>query len=418
MWTSLVVAVLCSTAGSPASPDASPKAVTFAQALRAGDAGPKALALEEAGRVRREGDAKISGMPGPLQVGVYPGLRVSPSSETGPQIQIQVTQPISLSKLGRTRRRAASAERDLLSASADAAQLERQLDVAQAWIDAWSLQQQLDLLHDEAETIEASRDATRKLVDAGERRRDELATADAWNTELKLQAIELEGQLHHAGLRLAELVGEEGDEPLLAAGQPPVVQLSSEDLARLAEGAEDVPAVTVQRLAAAAARAQEAELAANAGWVLNVGGMVQVDQPGPAVGVFGQVGVQFPTWGRNARGRSAARADAVRLDGEAEELRRATKRHIRDTLHELEHTQEQRRALDEELIPALDDVAALEARSFASGESTTRRVVQARRATLQARRRMAALEGQYTWARLRVWLMHRAREDATSAEAK
>ena len=79
---------------------------------------------------------------------------------------------------------------------------------------------------------------------------------------------------------------------------------------------------------------------------------------------------------------------------------------------------EQRRALDEELIPALDDVAALEARSFASGESTTRRVVQARRATLQARRRMAALEGQYTWARLRVWLMHRALEDATSAEAK
>ncbi len=412
-----MVAVLASAAGSPASPAAS-KSVTFSEALRAGDAGPAALGLREAERARRDGDAKISGLPGPMQLGVYPGFRVSPSAETGPQVQVQVTQPISLSKLGRNRRRAAQAERELLSASADAAQLERQLDVAQAWIDAWSLQQQLGLLHDEAVTIEASRDATRKLVEAGERRREELATADAWKTEVKLQALELEGMLHHAGLRLAELVGDEGGAPMLAAGAPPVVQLSPEDLTRLAERVDEVPLVTVQRLAAAAARAQEAELAAEAGWVLNVGGMVQIDQPGPAVGIFGQVGVQLPTRGRNARGRSVARADAARLDGEAEEIRRRTARQIRDTLHELEHTGEQRRALDEELIPALDDVAALESRSFAAGESTTRVLVQARRATLQARRRQAAVEGEYTWARLRVWLLHRALDDgATATEA-
>lgn len=395
-----------SSSGSPGFVDEEGSAVrvTFIEALRAGEQGPAEAGLREAWKVRQRGDARIRGLPDSLQVGVYPGFRLTPSDERGPQVQLQVTQPIALERLGRARRAAASAERQELLVAADALRLERRLDVARAWLDRWALQEQLRSLDAEWDASTTWVEDTEKLVEAGEFMRTESALARAWQTEVDLERQTLHGHLHHAGLRLATWVGESGG-VIAAEGEPPSVALEHADLERLERGAEHLPAVVRLRLAAATARAREVELRAEAGWKLDVGMMLQVDQPGPAVGMFGQLGLEVPLWGRDERGRSAARAEAVVFDGQADEQVRAMTRSIHDALHELRHTEAQRSTLKTKLVPALTELVELEEQALRAGESTNRRVIEARRALHGATRRWAEIEGEYAWARLRVWLL-------------
>jgi cobalt-zinc-cadmium efflux system outer membrane protein len=384
--------------------------VTFSEALRSADGAPRERGLHQALKLRHERDSDLRGMEDPLEVTFYPGARINPRSEVGPQLQLQITQSIPLERLGAARRRAAKAEREELSIAADAARLQRRLDVARAWLDDWALREQSRLLGRELKASERWVEATRKLLDAGESTRTELATARGWKTEVELEALAVEGMVHHAGLRLAELVGVSSVDPVLAVGEPPIVDLTAADLRRVAEGADELPATVAPRLAAAAARAREVEMRAAAGWKLDLGGMAQVDQPEPAIGVFGQVGVRIPIWGRNRRGQALERGQAARFQGEAEEQSLRTAREIRDALHELRHTEEQVEALENRLVPALEEVTALEVRSLSLGESTTRRVVEARRSSLAAHRRLAAARGEHAWAELRVWLLLAALE--------
>jgi outer membrane protein TolC len=390
--------------------------ITFRAALQRADEDPTTRGLREALRVRRAGDAKIRGVTDPLQVSLYPGARVAPAGERGPQLQLQISQQIPLSRVGAARKQAATAEREQLSAAADAARLQRRLEVAEAWLQQWALQHQAEVLRRELQASDGWTQDTRRLVDAGEAKRTELSTALAWRTEVELDVLALEGDMHHAGLRLAELVGRDDVEQLGARGQPPTVPLDDASLLRLAELAEDLPAVRRPRLAAAAARAREVEIVRDNGWKLAVGGMAQMDQPGPALGVFGQIGVQIPMGGRNERARAVELGQAATLDGEAEAAARQTRREIRDALHELHHTGEQLEALRERLVPALDEIAELELRSLTQGETTTRRVVEARRSSLAGHRRVARTEGERAWAELRVWLLIVALEDDTAQD--
>lgn len=379
--------------------------VTFSEALATAERAPRERGLREALKIRRERDAGLRGLEDPLEVTFYPGARVLPRNEQGPQLQMQITQSIPLERLGRARRRAAQAERAELSTAADAARLERRLDVARAWLEDWALREQSRILGRELAASSSWVDATRRLVEAGESTKTELASATAWRSEVELEALAVEGMVHHTGLRLAELVGVSPVDPVLAVGDPPTVELTEADLRTLGERVDELPLVVAPKLAAAAARAREVEARAASGWKLDIGGMAQIDQPEPAIGIFGQVGVQIPLWGRARRTRSIELAEAARLEGEAEELQLRVAREIRDALHELRHTQEQVEALEGKLVPALEEATALEVRSLAVGEGTTRSVVQARRATLQAKRRLAEARGEHAWAELRVWLM-------------
>lgn len=392
--------------------------VTFSGALRAADEGPRERGLRDAVKIRRRGDARIRGISDPLQVNVYPGVRVAPQEERGPQLQLQVSQPISLERMGRAQKRAAKVERDVLSVAADAARLQRRLDVANAWLEEWALREQAEILRRELQALEGWLDKLRRLTEAGESTRIELATASAWRTEVELELLALEGMVHHAGLRLAELVGAPSGDPLLAVGDPPQVDLDPADLRRLANGAEELPAVARTRLAAAAARAREVEARAASGWKLTLGGMAELEQPGVTLGLFGQVGLQVPIWGRNERARSVERGEAAQLEGEADELALQSDREILDALHELRHTSEQLEALQERLVPALEEVVDLAQRSLRVGEATTKRVVEARQSSLAAHRRAAAVRGDHAWAELRVWLLIVALEQDTLEAAR
>jgi outer membrane protein TolC len=383
--------------------------VTFDAAIGLGDHAPEVVGARRALDVRRVRDRRLPGVAGNPELFIMPGWRLSPQGNEGVEVQAAVSQPLWLGGLPAARRRAATLERDELSARVRQRALERRLSIARAWIGLRVAELQLEHVRLEHEVSGALVTATLRLVRVGERNVLAEREARAYRAETGLRRIDAEGHAYEAALALAAALANDrrelGAGPVRTAGDWPAPALPSPDaLVRLAESAADLPDAVAARIGAAAARARAAEAEAATGTLLAPGVYVQRDSPGGLV-LYGMLTATLPVFDRGQRARAVAEADAERLRGEATQLQVDGRALLLGAVHEVQHQRERERLLADEIVPEAEALVAVEERLFASGEAAAFRLFEARRRLLDAKRRQVEARGARVWADVKLWLL-------------
>ena len=400
-----------------APPAQAQQGVSFHQAVASVERGPRIAGLSEATRVRESGDGAITGLPSDPQLQVMPGVRLAPDGDEGFELQVTLTQSITLGALGTARRRAAEQEREELAMQRQAELLTLRLDTAKTWIDAWALaEESAALAREEASVVEVI-DRVRRAVDAGERTRRELGALQVYAEQLHLHVMDVRARLEGTNRALAMNMGL-GDREVSAEGPLPDVGLP--ELAEISvhfDVLEALPSVAQLRLASLSATARAAEARAESLSQLQLGISLQADHPGGFV-AFSVIGFQPRLAATDARARSVQLAEAARLEGEHAQGLREARRFAADVLGDLERTRQYEDALSTRLLPAARSLVELEDEAFAAREGNVLTVLDARRRLIESERMLALGRAARTWSEVKAWLLLAAMHgDATHGDA-
>jgi outer membrane protein TolC len=384
---------------------ASAQHVSFDEALAVGERSPTVEAPRRELEARRAGDDGIGGTATSSNLTFMPGAVVAPDQDQGFESQLSFTQGWNLSDLGGTRRRAAAAEREVLSAEVRADALRVRLEAARRWIDLATLQA-VEEIHLEHRTVALARvERAERALAAGVGGAAELAEARAEQADLEQHRLDLEGDRFLASVQLAVAMGRHPSERLRATGALPAPTLpSASEIRARAREIDALPDVAVRRLAASAAREREIEASAQYAPVLSVGAQLERSAAGAWV-LYGIVGMTFNAFGQDRRPTSVAHASAERQEAEIVVTRVRVAGEVEDAIHEVEHTRRQLRALEETLVPALTDLRQRRERALTAGEETIFAVLDARRRLLVAREEATRARGARAWAEVRLWLL-------------
>jgi cobalt-zinc-cadmium efflux system outer membrane protein len=403
---------------------AAAQSVSFDQALALGAEGPAAEAPRRALRARERGDVDIGGTADATHVMVQPGALVAPRDQQGFELQINVNQGWNLADLGGARRRAAAEERRALAAEARAEALRGRIAAARRWIDLRTLERLDALLEQQVALAERRVALAERALGAGVLTAGDVADARASAAEVAQQRLSVEGSRFEAATQLALAMGRdavghpellrEGAEraddahpgaaylrtegPMPAPELPPLPSLR----ARLAS-LEDLPQVARTRLAAAAARAREAEAAAEYGPVLQLGSQIERAAGGSWI-LFGFANLTFGAFGWERRAASRARAETERAAERVREARLEARAELVNAVHEVEHARRALAALESRLLPALERLRERRERALEAGEETVFAVLEAQRRLLVARQELVRARGARVWAEVRMWL--------------
>ncbi|MEZ4403371.1 MAG: hypothetical protein R3B06_25315 [Kofleriaceae bacterium] len=371
--------LLATGTGTAGADDGGHATVTFMATMDRAGACPAAAATTAAARAWRGelGDAP--------RLPVAPRLTVAGGRASGFAWQTELTAgwiP------GRTaaHQRAAEAEADAVGADGVARRRRCQLDASTAWLAVVVVDEQLTLADRErAEAAELVELARRGLA-AAVATRAEVAAATAYQQEVELRHLELEGALLDAELMLGEALGVGA--ALFAGGPWPTVA----DV-----GSIDDPTIAARRSQAAAALAR-ATAARRAGRPqVDLGVRVEGDAAGTTV--LGLAGIGLAAGDRGALDAAAARAAARLAEADVDALAAALARDDIRTHHEIEHADE-RVAVQAARVAALrEQVAALTA-GRSAGESLVTELVVARRALTGAEIDQVAARGEAARARI------------------
>jgi len=379
--------------------------VTFEQALALARAAPQANASRKQLESRRLHDDGIGGTGQGTSLTVMPGAVVAPGPERGFELQVNLTQGISLGDLGGARRQAAGQERQVLSARVRAEALRSRLEAARHWVALASLQALATELDAQREVLEAGVARAQRALDAGVGSAAAVAEARAELAELGQRFLAVEGERFEAASQLAVEMGRADSEQLYAEGPLPAPVLPSlDDAQALLSDVEALPEVQVQRLAIDAARAREIEARAQYAPVLSVGAQLE-RSTGDVWVTYGVAGLSWNGARQSQRALSQARAETTQAQAEIEVTRMRARAEVARTLHEVEHTRRELAALEERVLPSLMEVVARRERALAAGEQTVFAVLQARHRLLEAREARVRSLGAQTWAELRLWLL-------------
>lgn len=382
---------------------AQPSMVTFDRAIALSSSTPGVEGTGRALEARQAGDQSIAGTTQTLSVQAQPGVRVASEQDRGFEGQITITQTWYLADLTGARRRTARTERQVLAAQQRAAALTARLDAARRWIDLWQLVQAQHVVGEERELAIHTRELVERAVRAGVRTRVDADEVDAYLADVAIRAIAAEGQRHEASLALAIAMGQPPTHELAPAGPLPEPILPPEPEQLLAE-VERLPSVAVERLGAAAQRAYEVELAAQASSQLMLGVYAQRESPTGFI-AEGFFGVNAPTFDHGERARSVALGEAEAHEGQAEQARLEAQHDLSVAIHDVEHQRGQEQAVNGVLIPALSSLVEHREAALRGGEGTILELLAARRRLLDARSRAVSARAQRTWAEVRLWLL-------------
>ena len=389
----------------------------FDEAIGLGTSSPGLVGLQETLRMRRSADEDLPTLSQNPQLQVMPGGRLPGAQEPGFELQAQLTQGWRLGGYGSKRKDAAQAETEALAAEVRAAQLERSLGAAAAWIDLHAAEARLAEANAALETDRQLLALLERARSAGAATAIEVAMAQTAVAEAQLAVTELQGEVHDLGLHLAREVGSKAPNPLHTRGEYPDPPLASEAEMREAFARLDsLPTVVQRRLDARAARARSVEERASTSTLLTTGVAYQRESNGDSM-LFGLVGVQVPLWDRNQRSVAASELEAGRAEAQAEQMAVEAAAQLRVALHDLHHSEERLRTLREETLPAIDSqIAALE-RAVEMGEGTRISALRARHLRHVVAREFITAESRRVWARVEVWLYLQAIESAHGVDA-
>lgn len=377
--------------------------VTFDEALDLGVRSPAGSRARRALAQREVGDADMGGTAQGTTVTLLPGAVVIPEEERGFDFQLNATQGWNLADLGGARRRAATREREALSARARAEALRARLEAGRRWLELRTLEILDTLLADQRAVAEQLAVTTRRAVDAGMATAADAANADALRAELAQRSLTIEGERFDVATQLALAMG--GDDPRpRTAGPLPDPQLPDAATMRRMATPERMPSVAALRLAQVAARARALEAAARFGPVLQVGAQLE-HTASDAWTLYGIAGLTFNGPHQDDRATSLAEAEAAETAADAELAEARARAELDAALHEVEHTRRRVAALEGQLLPSLLALRERRARALELGEGTRVALLEARRRELAAQAQLVRAQGERTWAAVRMWLL-------------
>lgn len=397
MLTTLVVVLGLLSADAHAEPLGS--RIGWEEALERARRTPGVSAAGRAANEKRALDESVGGLGNP-EVGLAAGVRKG-EPDSGFEGEVSIVQPIPLSSLGAERRTAARAETKVLDVQARALRLQRSLEVAEAWVLLHATQRVLE----ETEAAVALADEFLDGVERGSRAgiftADEVASARAHAARARLARLDAEGEAFDRGVELARLTLHPGPLPLRTDGPLPHADLppAMEWADRLRP--ERLPPVLVPILQAEAARARlrEQEVAGRTIW-LGVGAAAIREAEERAL--VGTLSFGLPLFERNQRERGQLLAEARAEEGRGEEARATAHTLASSLIHEVEHTEEVFRLVNDLLLPSAEERLRLIRLSFQVGETTILEVRQAQEELLDVRIRLHRAQAARALARLRL----------------
>ncbi len=382
---------------------AAPVPVSFSDALARAAGSPEVAGAKLAAEEKARLNEQISGATANPQVTVQPGYRGNvPAS--GPEVQAAVTQSLNLSGLSSARREAAGAELQALSAEAEAALLERQLETAHAWIEVWSAAARHEAMQQEAKLAEELRARIARGAESGAFTSADVADADIYLAEARIALVNAEASVFETGVSLGSALAATDGVPMVADGPLPDFSPPSAPREQIVEAAGGHPHVRALLLASEAERARGRELAAASGWSLQLGLSGQRESDGSLLG-FAGAGVTLPLFDRGQRERGSSAAEAASMKGRAESTRALMAAELARGHHEVEHTRELFELIRDRLQPAAEESVRLKEKLLLAGETTLFEVLTARRNAASVRARRTDAEGAYALARVRLALL-------------
>ena len=398
MWAALLAAALSVVTPSSA------ESVTFDDAIGNAVTVPSVAGAERAVLVAREEGAHTSSLPGNPQLLLQPAAAPR-EARRRPEGQVSLQVPFSLAGLGPARREASRREVAALGAQARAEALSRRLDAARAWIDLWAAELVGKAAREELALADELAARTRRAAESAALTRADAAEADAYRAEAALLALSAEGEVTDLGLALARATGRTRPDPLATRGQLPIPEVPERaGWPALLAAAGGLPSAQALALSAEAERARAAEARAARGLELTLGAQLQRDAQGREL-ALATVGFNLPFFERGARESAPREAEAARLRGAAESAARDAALELARVLHEVEHTAEVLRAVEQGLVPAALESTRLREAALRSGDATVLEVLVARRAAANARARGSRALAAFAWARVKASIL-------------
>lgn len=381
-------------------------ALGFAAALGLADSLPE-LGAERAAAAATAASARALPLRwAPLTLRATPELGVS--APRGGGLRLALEQLVPLGDRGPATRATVQATAARRAAQARAVALGAQLEIGRAWIDAWTAAALLLRADEELALARAIATTTERAAAAGAATAPEVADAAGLVAEASARRLDAEGRVADTGFALGAAVG--AGAARHATGDLPAAPLP--DHARwdaLLDLAGRLPAARARALEAAAQRARAAEERALRRPELVLGLELTAD-PGGDRRVAATAGVTLPVHDRGEREAAEARAEALRLDGEAAGLGRRARFGLAQALHDVEHSGEYLEQVERSLVPAVVQAAALRRRAYERGESTVLEVLAAERAAVAGQRTLVEARAAHAWARVQAWLLITALE--------
>lgn len=368
-------------------------------ALDAADRAPSVAAARAALAAKREGDARVSRLPGNPQLAIQPGWRVARSQDQGPEAQVSLSQPLSLAGLGGARARALTAEEAELEADLVSIRLGERLNAIAAWLGLWSAEGALRSSESELQVATEILQKVERLAAAGALTRADAAAARSYLAEARLQLLAAEGQRFEQQARLAKHLARPGTLPS-TRGAPPEAPVPPEEkwLGLIARAGDSAPAA-VARARHAAELARIDEVRALRGTGVQLGVQALRDSPGGLV-LFGTATFTLPAFDRGERETATAAALAEKREGEHRDAELESARTLQLALHETAHSGEVLAAVQDALLPAAREAAELRQKQLEAGSTTLLEVLTARRALRAAEGRLWQARADHLFARL------------------
>jgi cobalt-zinc-cadmium efflux system outer membrane protein len=380
--------------------------ISFDQALALGEQAPAVSGPRDMLEARESGDQKMGGTAGATHLIFMPGALFIEGKNEGFEMQATITQGWNLRDLGGARRDAARSERGVLGASVRAAALRSRLEAARRWIDLATLSEIAEVMESRVRGLEKLVESRERALSAGVGTAVPLAEARALLAELRQSRLDLEGDEFSAATQLSLSLGRApGPEPLRTAGPMPEPSLPEEpEIRDRITNVDAAPDLVVERLRETAAHARAVEASAQYAPVLTLGAQGEHSALGPWV-IFGVTGVTFDGFGQRHRWSSFAEGEAAGASAETTSARLRVHAELEEAVHELRHSAEVVRVLEEQTLPALRALVASLERAVALGEATRFALIAARDRELAAVGSAYRAHGAVTWAKVHLWLL-------------
>lgn len=389
------------------------RAVSFDEILALSVRHPSVGAIRGALDLRMKGDAEISVLANNPILLATPGYRFTPDDQEGVEGSVSLSQPFSLGGAGAAKREAAAVERAGLRLELLAATLDRRLAAARLWLELRAAEQVATELLDAKRLAATYLAKVEKARGLGAATVVEVADARLFLGETMRLHLEAEGELVHASSALGRVAGLPPTLHLKTVGELPSPSLPDQSAwPTIIARHTDLPEVRQARLAAAAARAREAELAALASPELTAGLQWQRESPNSYIG-FGLLGLSLPFFERNQRDRSAELAAARRAELEVNAGALDAGHELALALHEVEHARERLALYRETLLPAAAALVEAQERTYALGETTIFLLLEAQRRLVEMQRTAIVARSDAAWAEVKAWLLIAAAGDGS-----
>jgi outer membrane protein, heavy metal efflux system len=374
------------------------QALSFEQTLSLADAAPSLSAASTAIERRRALAEVIPWLTSNPSVLVQPGARRMNQGAVGPELYLGITQELSLAGAGVARRASAMAE--VGAETEERAVLRRGLTIAaaQAWLSLWAAQVALEAARAELTLTKEWQARVAKGAQAGGFTRVDVAVANAYQAEAHLSALSLEGETFVRGVMLNRVLARDADGPAVVTTTLPKVAIDSASVGRLIATADTSPPVLAAMATVEVERARGREAEASRGTSLQVGALAWREGGGDLAAVA-SLQLTLPVFERAQRERSVAAAALSRAEGRTVTALAEERAERVDALHELEHSTETLRVLDDELLPASRDALEGMQRRFDAGEATAQELVLTRRALMSTKARHARAQADVIFAR-------------------